>query len=249
MIQTLPNFSDKLESYLRSVEAETTRPVQIEKVLHVGLSGMNFAFIPDAAVIRIQIVLPYNGTIEDFEHSIAHEATHGLLVYGRGYCLVEPARRLTSVEAFLMSTIGTMIDDVVVNRIISQAGFAPLASVYIGMARKETRAALQCDKGLYKHTCPDKETVERFMEYRYVFAWSAVRYLPLDLADKNVLVKFQKTFTRSYKDIATKAQRIRSLFEKYDVFTPSGHAALTEKVLTIWGLKKALNIKYDKRKE
>lgn len=243
MITTLPPPSQKLLSYLRVVEKEAGRPVNLEIVPHVGLSGMNFAFRPHPSVIQIHIVLPYNGTMEDFEQSIAHEATHGLLIYGKGYLSVSPLRPLTLTEAFSLSTMGTMIDDVAVNTIIKQLGFAAYGGVYMGMVRKETKATQDRDASIYQNTGPDALSRRRFMIYRYMAAWACIRYYGPNLNERNTLTKFRKVFARAYRDLATEAQKIQRLFEQNDIFTPEGHRLISIGVLTLWDIVDAVRLK------
>jgi hypothetical protein len=236
MITTLPPPSQKLKSYLQLIEKEAGRPVNMEAVPHVGLQGMNFAFRTHPSVIQIHIVLPYNGTVEDFEHSIAHEATHGLLVYGKSYIAGSPIRTLTPSEASSLSTMVTMIDDVAVNTMIKQHGFAAYASVYMDMVRRETKAARVKDERIYQNTGPDALSRRRFMISRYVSTWACIRYYGPNLNEMNTLHKFRKVFARAYRELATEAQKIQQIFEQNNIFTPEGHRLISIGVLTLWGL-------------
>lgn len=86
LIAAIPTFSDKLNEYIDLIKSETSMPIEIAQVATVGLGGMSFAFVHDDSRILVHIVLPYAGSIDSFEQSIAHELTHGLMEYARAYC-------------------------------------------------------------------------------------------------------------------------------------------------------------------
>ncbi len=91
MITEIPPYSDKLSKYLNFIQSETGREIALNEIAEVGLQGMNFAFRPDFTTkLNIYIVLPYRGSKKDFESQVAHEATHGLLIYKRDYRSPEP---------------------------------------------------------------------------------------------------------------------------------------------------------------
>jgi hypothetical protein len=241
MILTLPSFSQKLSSTIDTIEKETKRKVYFEQVPSVGLQGMNFAFRPHPTLINVLIVLPYAGSIDDFEQSIAHEATHGLLLYGKGYCHPDIIRQLTPSEGFTLNTLNTMIEDVAVNKIIEDCGFPPVGSVYFNMMRSETKAAKNRDISMYRNSgAPDQVSINRFMIFRYLLAWTSFRYYKLKLAEKKTINDFRKAFAQAYRSLDVEAKQIQRLFEENDILTPEGHEVIMKGVISLWGLDNAV---------
>jgi len=244
MILTLPPFSQRLLSTLDAIEKEAKRKVRIEQVPSVGLQGMNFAFRPHPTLIHVLVVLPYDRTIDDFEQCIAHEATHGLLLYGKGHCHPEMIRQLTPTEGFSLNTLNTMIEDVAVNKIIEDRGFLPVGSIYFDMMRRETAAAKNRDISMYRNSgAPDQVAMNRFMIFRHVLAWTSFRYYKLKLAEKKTINDFRKAFAQAYRPLDMEAVQIQRLFEENDVLTPEGHEVIMKGVITLWGLDNAVILK------
>ena len=81
------SFSDKLLKYMAVVELATKRQIKFESVSDVGLPGAPAGFRVDPVYLCVGIVSQTSDTTR-FERTIAHEITHGLLIYGLGYCFL-----------------------------------------------------------------------------------------------------------------------------------------------------------------
>lgn len=236
MITAIPTFSEQLLTYLEPIKSKTGREIRIDLASKVGLEGMNFAFNLDQTLILVKVVLPFQGSVAQFEQSIAHEATHGFLLYGLGYSTLTPNQKLNATESFSLSIIATMIDDVVVNNLLQKSGFEPFGENYKNMVNKETKAAKNRDKSFYNNTGPDELSRDRFMVYRYTLAWTFLKYFRVDFIMRESLQKFRKAFHRAYPQLSEEGTMIKQLFEKHDVFNREGHGYLMREVLALWRL-------------
>jgi hypothetical protein len=243
MISSIPTPSKKVQSFFDFVQSETGRPILLQQVPSVGLKGMNFAFQHDPTRIIIKVVLPFRGSIDQFEQSLAHEAGHGLLTYSKGYIHIEPRSDIEKTISFSLSLIGTMIDDVPVNRVIQDYGFNPCGKIYISMVKKEAKAARQRNMSIYDNTGPDEITQKRFMTYRYVAAWSYLQYFKMISFHRDAMKKFRKNFRRAYPDLAEEGLKICNFFREHDVFSTVGHEHLVKEVLSLWDLNNYLSLK------
>lgn len=242
MLTSLPKPSPKLAGYLNWIEHETQAPIELELVPNVGLPGIKAGFRVGHSNIRVEIVMPFDGSQDELEQCVAHEATHGLLVFGRGYVEPRPTRQLTQAEATAISTIGTMLDDVVVNTIIQQHGFAAFTEVYPRMVRRETLAARSRSELFYSNAGPERTTRERFMIYRFVQAWLHLKYIKVSLDFAKSLKKFRSAFRAAYPALAARGDAVQQLFEKYDVFSADGHEHIMSLVTSEWGLGGIVNL-------
>jgi hypothetical protein len=236
MITSFPQLSEKTKNFFEYVKNETGKPIQIQQSKSVGLQGMNFAFTHDPSFIILEIVLPFGGSIDQFENSLAHEACHGLLTYSRGYVHLKPVNAIKGNVSFSLSVIGTMVDDVPVNKLIQDYGFRAYGENYLRMVKREGKFASKGDRTIYNNTGPDEESRKRFMIYRYVAAWTYLQYFIMNSLDRSSLQKFRKSFSRAYPDIGKEGSNICECFKKYDVFSKEGHEEIIKKVLCGWNL-------------
>ena len=125
----ISKLSEKLNGYIKKVEEETGRPALIKSVQDVGLYGMSAVFILDPKYIRVEIVekLFYDSKEEidqeGFEWVIAHEVTHGFLAYKKKYYQLDIVRKCNKLEKDSIDLINSMIEDIVVNKIIHENNF------------------------------------------------------------------------------------------------------------------------------
>ena len=198
MITSLPQPSDALQSFYDLVEVESGRKISLQQAAFVGGRGMGFAFAHHPTDIVIECLLPFDGTIDQWEESLAHEAGHGLMTYGRGYTYFEPKGRIDNATTFTLSVILTMIDDVPANRLIQDHGFRLHDKGHARRINWEAKSARRQDLSIYRNTGPDDSTVRRFAVSRYVSAWTCLQYLTLGSIQKDALRKFRKNFRRAY---------------------------------------------------
>lgn len=242
MITSFPQLSEKIKDFFEYVKGETGKPIQIQQSKSVGLKGMNFAFTHDPSFIIIKVVLPFGGSIDQFEQSLAHEACHGLLTYSRGYIHLKPVNRIEKNVSFSLSVIGTMVDDVPVNRLVQDHGFYPYGENYIRMVKSEAKSASRRDRTIYNNTGPDEDSRKRFMIFRYVTAWVYLQYFKMNSLHRASLQKFRKLFRRAYPEIGKEGSKICGYFKKHDVFSKEGHEEIVKKVLCDWNLAEFIKI-------
>jgi len=120
------NLSEKLLNYIQKVEHETERQAHFEYVDDFGSPSVQFAFRKDPEYLWIAAKTGISFDDPRIERSMAHEITHGLLVYGLGFYALE-AKEAASEEDYEHLNLLSFIDDIVVNRIIQQSGFAATA--------------------------------------------------------------------------------------------------------------------------
>ena len=236
MITSLPQPSDALQSFYDFVEAESGRKISLQQAAFVGARGIGCAFAHHPTDIVIEYLLPFNGTIDQWEESLAHEAGHGLMTYGRGYTHFELKRRTDDAAVFSLSVILTMVDDAPANKLIQDHGFRLHDKGHAHRINREAKSAKRQDLSIYRNTGPNDSTVRRFAVSRYVSAWTCLQYLTLSSIQKDALRKFRKNFKRAYADLAREGSMICEYFKAHDVFTSTGHEFILRGVVDFWNL-------------
>ena len=227
-------LSPKLQSYINQVEGETERPVRIKEVHKLGLTGMSAAFYPNPTHIYVEIKYA-SVENEHFEHSIAHEVTHGLLAYSRGYCQLEPKIGLTDLQRQSIGILATMVEDIVVNKIIFDAGFLAFPSAYLKETKRETKAINNRRQDYYhQYSQPFKS---RFIVFRYIMAWGFLEFYDLNSSKtERILNNFIKACEMRYLEEVETANRIKEIIIANDIFTPKGYGDSIRLVLKLWDL-------------
>lgn len=243
MISSLPQLSDALQRFYSFVESESGRKITLQQADFVGLRGMDIAFAHHPTNIVIEIVLPFNGTIDQLEESLAHEAGHGLLTYGKGYTHLEIKQEINDEAVFSLSVIATMLDDVPVNKLIQEHGFRLHNKSYERRVKREAKSAKRKDMSFYRNAGPNDLTAKRFAISSYVGAWACLKYLTLSSTQRDALRKFRKNFKRAYPNLSREGLIICELFKVHDVFTPTGHENILKEVVSLWDLTDYVNFK------
>jgi hypothetical protein len=228
------SFSDKLLKYMAVVELATKRQIKFESVSDVGLPGAPAGFRVDPVYLCVGIVSQTSDTTR-FERTIAHEITHGLLIYGLGYCFLT-GKDSAPDDIFPHLSLLSFIDDIVVNKMIESHGFKPFSPVYLAQTELETRAAQYRDDRLYDSPSYDQLFKSRIMISRYILAWSAVKYYNLDNSSRKIINAFLKEFSTGFPEQYEMANFVRKEILKNDIFTPAGHRKIIETILKQWDL-------------
>lgn len=230
------NLSTKIQEYIAEIEAITSKKVVIEEVSSVGLQGMIARFIPGDEIINVQILLGKDGS--ELENSVAHEITHGYLDIAKGYCYPIPKRELTSNENQTASLIFTMIDDIVVNKIISDRGFLPYSPRYIPEVEKEIKSFNK--KIDHYSEFSDIGFRSKFKIFRFVLAWGLSFYLELPENDKKILNLFLRKFKLNYPNEYFESRIIQNLIIENDIFTKQGHFIVVNQIIDLWDLRECV---------
>jgi len=248
VIASIPAFSDKLNAYIDLIKSETSMPIEIVQVATVGLGGMSFAYAHDDSRIPVHIVLPYGGSADSFEQSIAHELTHGLMEHARAYCYLRFVRKVEPIEQISINLASTLVEDIPVNRTIQQNGFSPYSDGYLTMVEKETIAALKRDTAMYHNVGNDPKVIRRFLTYRYALGKTYLQYFDLEEEAIRILQEFLLAFENAYQKIAFGAKEVCRYFEESDPFSSEGHRRILENILRLWKLCDLVTYHYRKER-
>jgi len=246
-LKEVSELSEKLNEYIKKVKEETGHPVLIKGVQDVGLDGMSSEFKLDPKYILVKIVEDdyYDPNDikkekidqEGIECVIAHEATHGLLIYKKKYCRVEFSRRCNKLEKESVSLIYSMIIDAVANKIIHKNNFQRLPKHYIDNLKDDIKK-LQDGKDPYKdHNKCSPIFKNRLMVFDFISAWGILRYFNPGEIDKKTIHKFLKIFQKSCPKQYEEAKKIKEIIRKNGIFTPDGFRKTIEECLELWDLK------------
>lgn len=228
--------SAKLSNYLNKVEIETGRKIEFRPTTEIGIASITFAFQPDPSCIRILCKEGIDWGNPEHEHSIAHEATHGYLICKLGYSYPRAKRKQTRNEMNHVNLLFTMIEDIVVNKIIQKEGFPPFDPGYLNMVERETKAAREGSDRLYGEFSHDPLFKDRFMVFRYILAWGFVNYCDLKPYARKTINKYLKWFKKSFVEQFTMADQIREVILQHDIFSAHGHRKTVEAVARLWHL-------------
>jgi len=226
-------LSEKLNAYIEKIEKETGRPVSIQIVQDVGLSGMKAEFELDPEYILVKIV--QNIETKIFEQSIAHEITHGFLTYKKKYCQLDYVQEPNAIEKMSISIIVSMIEDIIVNKIIQEENFQPYPCDYIDKIQIDTEQMRKI-KGRVPQLHPNPVLNEIIMILRYIGAWGFLKYFNLDSFSRRAIYKFIKCFKKSYPKQYEVAGQIEEIILENNIFTSEGYYKAIKRCLELWNL-------------
>lgn len=241
-------LSKKIKEYIKDAEKETGRPVLIKNVQDVGLDGMSAVFRLDPKYIRVEIIekkfYDSKGEIDQggIECVIAHEVTHGLLAYKKKYYQFDIVGRHNELEEDSVSLINSMIEDLVVNKIMHENNFQLLPKRYINRVKDEIED-LRKEKGCYENFNKYPPIFkDRFIVYRCMLAWGILRFFVPGEIDKKTIYKFLKIFQKSYPKQYEEAEQIIKIILENDIFTPEGCCKTIKECLALWNLTNSVEI-------
>ncbi len=223
-------FSSKLKNYLKKIEIETGREVKVLESPHLGLKGMwaAFRYHPNFIVVIIQSNI--EKTNDDLERSIAHEATHGYILFKKEYCRPDFTFAAEDNDKKDIQLLFTMVDDIVVNKIIFEYGFSPYGSEYLPAVRNEIESML-AGVDIYRKFSDDLLFDDLLMITRYIIAWGFLEYFELDSSDHSIIKKFTKVFEHTYPLQYKIASEIKQIINLNDIFTSNGHCKAMKEIL------------------
>lgn len=253
-------LSEKLEKYIKKIEEETGRPSLIKNVQYVGFDVMVSAFRLDPEFILAEIIeekfYDSKGEInqEDIECMIAHEVTHGLLTYKKKYCQFKFVLTPSELEESSASLLFTMIEDIVVNKIIDKKHFLqPLIKPYINWTSNREIKPLSEGKDCYEYFNKYSPIFkDRYMVSRYIQAWGFLKYFNFNDYNKGIINKYLEIFQKSYPRQYEQAIKIKDIILENDIFTPEGYCNTIKECLDLWNLTHLVGIftcqRYDFKK-
>ncbi len=242
-------LSEKLKEYINKVEEETGLPALIKSAQDVGLQGMNAVFKLDPKYIRIEIIeekyCDSKGEVdqEGIECVIAHEVIHALLAYKKKYYQFYILPKCNKLEDNSVRLICSMIEDLVVNKIMYENNFQLLPKRYINGLKddiEDLHKGKDCYENYNKYPPIHKN---RFVVYRYILAWGVLRYFIPGETDKKTICKFLKIFQKSYPKQYEEAEQIIKIILEKDIFTREGQCKTIKKCLALWNLTNLVEIR------
>ncbi|MGB9978496.1 hypothetical protein [Methanobacterium sp.] len=234
-------FSVKLTDYLKKIENETGKEVRILESPYLGLKGMwaGFRYHPDYIIIIIRSDI--QKTNETLERSIAHEATHGYILFKKKYCRGEFPESIEDSDKRDIQLIFTMVDDIVVNKIIFENGFTPFGVEYLAVVQKEIDSMLT-GVDFYRQFSDDLLFDDLLMITRYIIAWGFLEYFNLKHEEYGTLKKYVDVFKDTYPLQYEITNQIKQIIKDNDIFTSSGHCKTMTLILKLLKFDKLVKI-------
>lgn len=236
-------FSSKLQNYLEKIEKETGKEVKILESPHLGLKGMWAGYRYHPYFIIVIIRSGIQKTNETLERSIAHEATHGYILFKKKYCMAEFNDSTAENEKRDVQMIFTMVDDIVVNKIIFENGFSPFGAEYLAVVQKEVDSML-VGVDFYRQFSDDLLFDDLLMITRYIIAWGFLEYFELSEEAFEILKKYTDVFKDTYPLQYDIASKIKVIITNNNIFSSHGHCkAMIDilKLLKFYDLIKIVN--------
>lgn len=226
------HLSTKLKNFLKKIEMETGKEIKILESPHLGLKGMwaGYRYHPNFIIVIIRSGV--QKTNQALERSIAHEATHGYILFKKKYCRAEFIREMSANEKKDIQMIFTMVDDVVVNKIISENGFHPFGAEYLDVVSRETDSMIS-GVDIYRRFSNDLLFDDILMISRYIIAWGFLEYFELDDETNEILKKFIYVFKDTYPLQYEVASKIETIIRQNDVFSSEGHCNAMNDILNL----------------
>lgn len=228
----------KAIAYAGKVSREAAIQVKVVEVTTLPPSGMPAVLQPRSAEIVIYVRQGLDLKSPVLERAVVHELTRSRLLYARGYGLLEPTDSVNESEKQSLIVLGTMVDDIIINTIMQQEGYAPYDAIYMEEMAREVRSA-NAGKDHYAQFSFDPLFKMRFMIFRYILAWGTQQYLIVTPHESRRITRFLQTFAKTYSETWQAALRVQNLFTTHDAFTAQGHKQIVEGILADWNLARA----------
>lgn len=229
--------SEKLGCFLEYIEKESRRPIRLEITSTFEIPGMVACIIEHPTHIYIKLKDGLQINDEKIEATIAHEATHGLLFYGRNFARARFKDKQSAQEGKHLTILFNVIDDLAVSKILQENEFALYDELYIQQTKKDIKR-IRKQKGIYQEFSHEKLFKEFFIIARYVLAWGTIKYFKPDFMTRKLLKRFLKTVEKYYPNECSKITDMITLLNQYNIFGVLGNRAVKEQIIKKWDNKK-----------
>lgn len=235
-------LSDKLLAYFEMIEKETDCQIVLRYINRDDgdqaekANNFKVGAITTLSTIELEVNRNHGLSNVDLEHSLAHEATHGYLMNGKGYC--RGYARQHSHEKFvreLAAIVTSIVDDIVVSKVMADHGLPPFASTYLVEVKRETKEARK-NPNYYPFYQEYPEFRERFITFGQVLAWGYLQYVDLPEEARDTLSRFIKGSQNVNLSAYKMAQKVNKIIQRHDIFTPQGHRKALEETIRLWDL-------------
>jgi len=159
------------------------------------------------------------------ENILAHEATHAYLRYVKGYFSPDSSH-LDPLEREAHNCIGTMLEDIVIDKMMTEYGFILDRSIYFNTIRSYTIPSFLEGKNPFAHK------PEAFAVYRYVLA-NEMYYEVIDIHGKSDCKKCMQLIEEKLPAIASKGRACLRSIQNGDLFTHEGYDKIYKEVEAI----------------
>ncbi len=231
------DMRQELGEYLASIETEIGGSLEYTIVADLALRGNDFGYEVgqdnQTVLVTQRAFLP---TTAHFEAGFAHEATHWLLGF-RGYAQPKPKKKLSDLENEYISICQTMVQDLVVNRLIEDNGFKVCGDRLVALMVLETEAHL---KGGITYGKGDfakdgkLQTMQRVMK-RLLYE-ASLDYPGTSLSDRTAILAFLKAHGETCPLDVTHSETIQAFIKSEDIFTTEGYKKVVNEVASFWGI-------------
>ena len=238
-------FSKKLTDYLKKIELNTGREIKFFESPDLGIKGITAAYNYHPKYIQITLNLENPRSPGDRERSIAHEATHGYLIHKLKFCrpiFFENADDNYKRDVHLLFT---MIEDLIVNKIIQDNGFHPFGHEYLPMVTEEIKIAHKGEEEgekFYQRFTDNTHLEALLMISRYIIAWGFLRYYHLEPPEEKLIKEFTKTFQKYYPDYYKFCIKIKEIIEEHDIFTAKEECQTVQLILQLFKLDERVEL-------
>jgi len=238
-------FSRKLTDYLKKIELKTGREIKFFESPDLGIKGITAAYNYHPHYIQITLNMENPRSIEDRERSVAHEATHGYIIHKLKFCRPIFLENVDDNYKRDVHLIFTMIEDIIVNKIIQDNGFYPFGHEYLPMVTEEIKIAHKGEEEGEKfyHRFTDNPHLEALlMISRYIIAWGFLRYYHLDTQEEKLIQEFTQTFQKFYIDYYKFCVKIKEIIEEHNIFTANGECSAIQLILQLFKLDERVEL-------
>ena len=239
------NFSSKLNKFLNKIETETGRQIKFVESSDLGIRGITAAFQYHPSYILIVLDQEYPRAPEDIERSIAHEATHGYIIYKLGFCRTTFNSDVSDEYKRDVQLVLTMVEDIIVNKIISENGFPPYGHEYLPMVREEIKIARRGEKvgeEFYHKFAATPHLEALLVISRYIIAWGFLKFYQLEDKDEKLIHEFTNTFKKFYPNYYQFAGRIEKIIEVNDIFNGEKECEVVRKILKLFKMDQGVKL-------
>jgi hypothetical protein len=239
---TILKLSEKVKAYIEKVEKETGYNVSIKSFPG---KGARVTSDHERKYIRVEINEEEfeKESEEEIDYTIAHEVTHEFLSLKKKYCRINLVN-CGPEEKKAVFFIQTMIEDIVVDKIIHEKNYIACFTTYLDDVKRDIKFI--CDKGKGGYFCEKYNdptyNKNRVIVFRYILAWGYLQYLNSDKIDKKILHKYLKVVQKSCPKHYEEAKKIKEIIFENDIFTPEGYFNTIKECLDLWNLTHLVGI-------
>jgi hypothetical protein len=238
-------FSRKLTDYLKKIELDTGREIKFFESPDLGIKGITAAYNYNPKYIQITLNMENSRSKGDREISIAHEATHGYLMHKLKFCRPIFLEHVDDNYKRDVHLVFTMIEDIIVNKIIQDNEFHPFGHEYLPMVTEEIKIAHKGEEEgeRFYHRFTDNPHLEALlMISRYIIACGFLRYYHLGPHEEKIIKEFTRTFKKYYPDYYKFCVKIKGIIEEHNIFTEKGECQTIQLILQLFKLDERVKL-------